>query len=106
MEDYATYSINDLLEKITIWPVGMPVRAMEHVLALGESALPALTQAPERWRGDENRDLLWLIVLLGEIGSANGVPTLIDMRPVATACLAISTVNSYPGAACARRHTG
>jgi hypothetical protein len=78
MNDYSAYSLDDLMEKITTWPVGMPVRAMERVLAVGESAVPALTEALERWRGDVDRDLLWLVVLLGEIGSATGVPSLIE----------------------------
>ena len=78
MGDYSTYSLNDLMDEITSWPAGMPVRAMERVLAMGEDVVPALTAALETWRGDDDRDLLWLIVLLGEIGSANGIQSLVD----------------------------
>jgi len=78
MGDYSTYSLNNLMDEITSWPAGMPVRAMERVLAMGEDVVPSLTDALETWRGDDDRDLLWLIVLLGEIGSANGIQSLVD----------------------------
>ncbi|HEX2227458.1 MAG TPA: HEAT repeat domain-containing protein [Candidatus Binatia bacterium] len=78
MDEYSTHSLNELLEEITRWPVGMPVRAMERVLAMGEGVVPSLTAALQQWRGDDDRDLLWLVVLLGEIGSANGVQSLVD----------------------------
>ena len=69
MADYSDHSLNELIDVITTWPVGMPVRAMERVLAMGESAVPSLIEALERWRNDESRDLLWPVVLLGEIRS-------------------------------------
>ena len=78
MTDYSDYSLDDLIDVITTWPVGMPVRAMERVLAMGESAVPSLIEALERWRKDESRDLLWLVVLLGEIRSPLAVEPLID----------------------------
>ena len=78
MTDYSAHSLNDLIDVITTWPVGMPVRAMERVLAIGESAVPSLIEALERWRNDESRDLLWPVVLLGEIRSPIAVQPLID----------------------------
>lgn len=78
MADYSGYSLDELIDVITTWPVGMPVRAMEQVLARGESAVPALSAALERWRADEERDLLWPIVLLGETKAPSAIPALID----------------------------
>jgi HEAT repeat protein len=79
MTDYSRHSLDDLIDVITAWPVGMPVRAMERVLAMGESTVPPLVEALERWRNDESRDLLWPVVLLGEMRSPSGVQTLIDL---------------------------
>jgi hypothetical protein len=70
--------LDELVEVITAWPVGMPVRAMEQVLARGESAVPALSAALERWRADEERDLLWPIVLLGETRTPSAISVLVD----------------------------
>ena len=78
MIDYSDHSLNDLIDVITTWPVGMPVRAMERVLAMGESTGPSLIEALERWRHDESRDLLWPVVLLAEIRSPIAVQPLID----------------------------
>ena len=58
MNDYSAYSVDDLMEETSTCPVGVPVRAMEQILARGESAVPALTGALERWRADDHRDLL------------------------------------------------
>ena len=65
------------LDEIALAPTGMPVRAMERVLALGETAVPAIADALEFWDDDREADPLWLIVLLGEIGSPLAVPALI-----------------------------
>jgi hypothetical protein len=62
-------SLDDLIEEITTWPAGMPVRGMERVLPIGEAAVPAITAALARWQDDEAGDILWLIVLLGELRS-------------------------------------
>jgi len=78
MADYSSYSLDDLIEVITTWPVGMPVRAMERVLALGEAAIPALSQALKRWQSDDSRDLLWPVVLLGELRSPSAIEPLVD----------------------------
>jgi HEAT repeat protein len=78
MIDYSDHSLNDLIDVMTRWPVGMPVRAMERVLAMGESTVPCLIEALERWRNDESRDLLWPVVLLAEIRSPIAVQPLID----------------------------
>lgn len=77
MTEPGTRSLDDLVEEITTWPVGMPVRAMEQVLAMGETAVPAITDALVRWQEDEARDLLWLIVLLGELRSPRAVEPLV-----------------------------
>lgn len=53
-----TESLDDLIEEIVTWPVGMPVRAMERVLALGAPAVPALLGALARWQDDQERDPL------------------------------------------------
>lgn len=37
--------LDELIEEITTWPVGMPVRAMERVVAMGEPAVLALVEA-------------------------------------------------------------
>lgn len=77
MSAAATQSLDDLIEEIATWPVGMPVRAMEQVLALGASAVPALVGALARGQDDQERDPLWLIVLLGELRDASAVEPLI-----------------------------
>lgn len=68
--------LDDLIEQVTTWPVGMPVRAMERVLAAGESAIGPLADALSRWQDDEQRDLLWPIVLLGELRHPAGIGPL------------------------------
>jgi hypothetical protein len=78
MTDYSAHSLNDLIDVITTWPVGMPVRAMERVLVMGESTVPSLIEVLERWGNDQSRDLLWPVVLLGEIRSPIAVQPLID----------------------------
>src|SRR5262245_2852400 len=78
MTDYSNHSLDDLIDVITRWPVGMPVRAMERVLARGESTIPSLSEALERWRDDNSRDLLWLVVLLGAMRSPMAVQPLMD----------------------------
>jgi hypothetical protein len=69
--------MQELLDEIVLWPAGMPVRAMERALALGDAAVPAIVEALEFWDGDADADPLWLIVLLGELESPLGVPALI-----------------------------
>lgn len=78
MTDYSRHSLDELIDVITTWPVGVPVRAMERVLAMGEDAVPLLIEALDRWRTDESRDLFWLVVLLGEMRSANTIQALTD----------------------------
>ena len=70
-------TIADLIEAITTQPFGMPVRAMERLLAYGETAVPELCDAFDRWQDDEARDLLWLIVLLGELRHPSAIDALI-----------------------------
>ena len=84
-------AITDLLERISTWPVGMPVRAMEKILTMGEDVVPALIETLVRWQDDETRDVLWPIVLLGELRRPTGVEPLInqmrrtDYEPLALA---------------------
>ena len=77
MTESAPLALDELIEEITTWPAGMPVRAMERVLAIGEAAVPAITDALARWQDDEEHDLLWLLVLLGELRSPRAVEPLI-----------------------------
>lgn len=84
-------TIGDLIEDITDQPFGMPVRAMEQLLALGDGAVQDIRDALERWQDDDSRDIVWLIVLLGELRSPASIPTLVqqvkrtDLDFVATA---------------------
>ena len=70
-------TIEDLIDTITTWPVGMPVRAMEQLIAEGTAAVPALHQSLERWQDDETRDIIWIVVLLGEMRHADSIDRLI-----------------------------
>lgn len=95
MTELAVNSLTDLLELITTWPVGMPVRAMEKVLAMGEAAVPALAETLVRWQDDETRDLLWPIVLLGELRSPAGVEPLTNqMRRTDLEILALAAAEA------------
>jgi hypothetical protein len=91
MAEPVARSFEELIQEITTWPVGMPVRAMEQVLAMGETAVPALADALDRWQDDESRDLLWPIVVLGELRHPAGIEPLInqmrrtDLDPLALA---------------------
>ena len=83
MTEETAVSLDELLERITTWDYRMPVRDMERVLAMGEAAIPSIAEALVRWRDDEERDLLWLIVLLGESGHPDAVaPLVAEMRRV------------------------
>jgi hypothetical protein len=90
-----TPSLDDLIEEIATWPVGMPVRAMERVLAVGASAIPALVGALARGPDDQERDPLWLIVLLGELRHATAVEPLIGwMRSTDDETLVLAAVEA------------
>jgi hypothetical protein len=78
MADFSNCSLDELIEVMTTWPVGVPVRAMERALALGEAAIPALSEALRRWQTEDSRDLLWPIVLLGELRSPGAIQLLAD----------------------------
>src|SRR5262249_26657212 len=101
MSDHDAPSLEELIDRITDWPYGMPVRLMEQVLRLGDTAIPALTAALDLLEGDEERDALWLIVLLGELRHADAVPVLLhqmrqtdlDVYAVA-ACEALAKIGS------------
>jgi hypothetical protein len=69
--------IDEVLEQITLWPYGMPVRLMEQVLELGEASIAAVAGALDRSQDDAERDPLWLVVMLGELRSPDAVPVLI-----------------------------
>jgi hypothetical protein len=77
MESSTPASMDELLDQIVLCETGMPVRAMERVLAHDADAVPAIVQALEFWDGDAEADTLWLIVLLGETRSPLAVPALI-----------------------------
>ena len=78
MADFSSCSLEELIEVMTSWPVGMPVRAMERVLAAGEAAIPVLSDALHRWQTDDSRDLLWPIVLLGELRNPSAIEPLAE----------------------------
>jgi len=78
MTNWLEPSPGELMEEITNWPVGMPVRAMEQVLAMGDRALRPVAEALAGWRNDKPRDILWLIVLLGELRHPVGVQPLVN----------------------------
>jgi len=95
MTEPGTPFLDDLIEEITTWPAGMPVRAMERVLAMGETAVPALAEALVRWQDGEERDLLWLTVLLGELRHPSAVEPLIgQMRRTDDETLAQAAVEA------------
>jgi HEAT repeat protein len=90
-------SLDELIEQIAAWPYGMPVRLMERVLARGESAVPALTSALDRWQeeADDERDPLWAIVLLGELRHPDGVAALVrQMRRTDLDILAMASAEA------------
>jgi hypothetical protein len=51
---------------------------MERVLALSDASVPALVAALCRWQSDDSRDLLWPIVLLGELRNPSAIEPLAD----------------------------
>lgn len=70
-------NIEELIDRISDCEFGMPVRAMEQLIAAGPAALPALCQALEWWQNDEERDLIWIIVVLGELRDPDAIEILI-----------------------------
>ncbi len=87
--------LDELIEDIITWPVGMPVRAMERVVAMREPAVLALVEAVARSQDDQERDLLWPIVLLGELRHPSAVATLIgQMRRADDETLALAAVEA------------
>jgi hypothetical protein len=95
MAEAVTASLDDLIEEIVTWPVGMPVRPMEQVLAHGPSAVPALLEGLAREPDDSERDRLWLVVLLGELRHASAIGPLIDcLQPADDESLALAAVEA------------
>lgn len=68
--------IAELIEDITTHPYGMPVRAMERLIEIGADTVQPLCDALESWQDDDSRDIVWLIVLLGELRSPAGITAL------------------------------
>src|SRR5262245_39141506 len=75
--EWSELPIEALLDRITLSPYGMPVRLMEAVLERGEGVAAALGEALEQWENDEERDVLWIVVLLGQAGGPAAVAPLI-----------------------------
>lgn len=69
--------LEPLLDQIERWSSGVPVRLMQRVLALGESALPAIVDRIPN-EDDEEREPLWYLALLAELRAPAAVPALID----------------------------
>jgi len=70
--------VEALLEGLPPSAIILPVKDMERILAFGEAAVPPLLSALDRWRDDDERDPLPLLVLLGEIGHPDAVERLTD----------------------------
>ena len=85
-------AVEELIDLITTWPVGMPVRAMEQILVAQGKAVPLLAEALLRWQEDADRDLLWLIVLLDDApaGQGRGIGRPVWRPPGSAAARAIS----------------
>lgn len=95
MNEFDAIPLDTLLERITAWPVGMPVRAMEQALARGEPIGPPLAGALTRWQADAARDPLWLIVLLGELRHPAGIePLIAEIRRPDNDVLAIAAAEA------------
>lgn len=67
----------ELIDFITDYELGMPVRAMEQLIAEGAAAVPALRHALEQWQDDEDCDLIWIVVVLGELRDPSAIEILI-----------------------------
>lgn len=55
---------------------GQPIAAMERLIRAGGAAVPGIQAAIERHQGDDDRDLMPLIVVLGEIRSPDSISFL------------------------------
>lgn len=77
-ESINSQTVADLIEDVTTHPYGMPVRAMERLLEIGDDAVQAICDALARWQDDESRAIAWLIVLLGELRSPAGIAALVQ----------------------------
>jgi hypothetical protein len=81
MNELATPSLDQLIDRILTWDAGVPVRSMERVIAMGPSVIPTLARAIDGWQDDEERTPVWLIVVLGELRhEAAVVPLVRQMR--------------------------
>lgn len=79
MTETSLIILDQMVDRITGWTTGMPVRLMEQILPHGETAVPVLSEAITRWREDEAREILWPIVLLGEMRHPAAIPSLIAL---------------------------
>ena len=73
-------ALDRLLERISAGVYGMPVRAMEQVLAMGAPAIPRLADALAGWRSDDDKGsaAIWVTVVLGEMRHPDALPVLIE----------------------------
>jgi hypothetical protein len=85
-------TLETLLDDITVPTIGMPVRLMERVLEVDREAAPAVCEVLESRREEGDHDLLWLVVMLGELGEPAAVPSLV-------ALLGLTGEIELPGAA-------
>jgi hypothetical protein len=72
-------TIEELIETISAQEVGMPVAEMSRLMDLGPAAAEPVAEALERWRQDEERDLLWLIVVAGELRDDRAIAPLVGL---------------------------
>jgi Plasmid pRiA4b ORF-3-like protein/PBS lyase HEAT-like repeat len=82
-EDMENAPLERLLDLIMNWGGGVPVRAMERVIRMGDEALDQVGAALALWSGDHELETPWLAVILGEIGNAEAVDWLVHHMCIA-----------------------
>lgn len=80
MRDYASRTLEELVDDILADASRMPVRRMEAVLLRGEEAVePVLSGLRRALDAGDPMKPLWPVVLLGELGSPEAAPALADV---------------------------
>jgi hypothetical protein len=72
-------TIDELIETISTQEVGMPVAEMSRLIDLGPAAAEPVAAALERWRHGEERELLWLVVVAGELRDERAIAPLVGL---------------------------
>ena len=96
VSEFAEWDLEELVDFVVTAEWGVPVRAMEAVLAHGSAAVEPLLSVLETGEapGDEETDPgLWPVVLLGELRDPRAAPTLAEtIRGAGADDIAISLV--------------